>query len=93
MDETSFTFPKTTDLDALEDDVCLAVFTAECLYGKPRTRLEASYAIDRDRSACIVRIEGAAGEAVARVFAGLLTNRLGEAGFAVHRGGRWARPG
>ena len=42
MDETCFAFPKTTDLDALEDDVCLAVFTAECLYGKPRTRIEAS---------------------------------------------------
>ena len=35
-----FKFGKTVDRDGVEDDVCLAIFCAECLHGKPRIRLE-----------------------------------------------------
>ncbi len=71
--------------ETVEADVALAIFAAECVYGRPRVRMEASYLVDEDGGACVLEIDGDAGESVARVFAGLCAARLGEEAYSVHR--------
>ena len=77
-----------TDAGAKEDieaDVALAIFTAECVYGRPRVRMEASYLVDDAGKSCVIDVRGEAGEAAARVFTGLTTARIGEQAFQVKR--------
>ena len=71
--------------ETLEADVALAIFAAECVYGRPRVRMEASYLVDEDGHACVLEVAGEAGESVARVFAGLCAARLGEEAYSVRR--------
>lgn len=73
------------DADTLEADAALALYAAECVFGRPRVRLEAAYAIAADGQSCTVEISGEAGEAAARVLAGLLSTRHGEQGYLVRR--------
>jgi len=80
-----FSLPGEQDRDAVEADVALALLAAECVYGKPRIRLEASYVVADDGSACVVKTSGEAGEAAARIFAGLTAARVGEDGYKVRR--------
>lgn len=80
-----FRFPQETDTERLEEDVALAIFAAECLYGRPRLRMEASYLVDAEGSACVMDVSGDAGEAAARIFAGLAAARFGEGGFSLKR--------
>jgi hypothetical protein len=81
-----------TDREAVEADVALAIFAAECIYGKPRTRIETSFLVDQEGQACVIRAEGEAGEAAARIFAGLTAARLGEGAYAVRVLERGVRP-
>ena len=80
-----FTFPEGVDVRAVEGDMALAIFAAECVYGRPRVRMETSYLVEASGKACVVDVSGEAGEAVARVFAGLAAARLGEHGYEVRR--------
>jgi hypothetical protein len=73
------------DRETVEADVALAIFAAECLHGRPRVRMEASYLVDDDGRACLLEIGGEAGESVARVFAGLCAARFGEEAYSVQR--------
>jgi hypothetical protein len=73
------------DREAVEADVTLALFASECVYGRPRIRLETGYLVDDDGGACVISISGEAGEVAARVFAGLTAARLGESAFSVRR--------
>lgn len=74
------------DAAGLEADVALAIFTAECLYGKPRVRLEVTYMVADEGRACVLDVGGEAGDAAARVFSGLVAARVGEEAFVVRRG-------
>jgi hypothetical protein len=81
-----FKFKEPLDRDEVEDDVCLAIFCAECLHGKPRIRLEVGgFLVSDDGSCCVLDVRGPAGEDAARIFAGLSTARVGEDSFAVKR--------
>jgi hypothetical protein len=80
-----FRFPHKADRQGLEDDVALAIFAAECLYGRPRLRMEASYLVDAEGNACVMNVGGEAGEAAARIFAGLAAARFGEDSYTVRR--------
>ncbi len=71
--------------ETMEADVALAIFAAECVYGRPRVRMEASYLVDEGGTTCVLDISGEAGEAVARVFAGLSTARVGDHAYSVRR--------
>ncbi len=73
------------DRETVEADVALAIFAAECVYGRPRVRMEASYLVDEGGTACVLDISGDAGEAVARVFAGLSAARFGDQAYSVRR--------
>src|ERR1700730_13139489 len=80
-----FTFDGPPDRNAIEADVTLAIFAAEQIFGKARVRLEASYRIEDGSVSCLFTTNGEAGDAAARVLAGLTTVRLGELGFAVRQ--------
>lgn len=80
-----FAFARGSAKEDIEADVTLAIFTAECVYGRPRVRMEASYLVDDDGSSCVIDVEGEAGEAAARVFTGLTAARVGEQAFSVKR--------
>jgi hypothetical protein len=73
-----FVFKTQQDQDAVESDMALAIFTAECLHGRPRVRLETRYLISPGGGNCVMEVSGDAGEAAARVFAGLAAARFGE---------------
>lgn len=72
------------DQETVEADVALAIFAAECLHGRPRVRMEASYLVNDD-GGCVLQVNGEAGESVARVFAGLCAARFGEEAYLVQR--------
>ena len=80
-----FKFPETANYDDVEGDVALAVFAAECDFGRPRVRIEAGYDVDAEGRRCVVRVGGDAGEAAARIIAGLAAVRFGEDGYEVER--------
>jgi hypothetical protein len=71
--------------DDIEADIALAIFAAECVYGRPRVRMEARYLVNDDGTSCILDVDGEAGEAAARVFTGLTDARVGAQAFHVKR--------
>ena len=75
-----FSFPTETGTWEVEADLALAIFAAECIHGRPRVRLETRYMVGPGGQTCVMEISGAAGEAAARVFAGLAAARFGEEG-------------
>ena len=78
-------FPPPSGRREVEDDLALAVFAAECLYGRPQTRLELQYLVSPDGSRCVADVRGPAGEAALRVFLGLAAARCGEGRLSVER--------
>ena len=80
-----FAFPEGGAKEDIEADITLAIFTAECVYGRPRVRMEASYLVDDDGMSCVIDVAGESGEAAARVFTGLTAARVGEGAFTVRR--------
>ena len=80
-----FVFPESGCREGIEADISLAIFSAECVYGRPRTRLEVSYLVDDEGGRCVLRVRGDAGEAAMQVFIGLCGERFGEDGFRVER--------
>src|SRR5678815_2003406 len=73
-----FRFEPPSPFDAIEEDLLLALFCAECLYGSPRLQLEAGYLIHPAGTSAVLEIQGAAGEAAERIFLGLISSRLGD---------------
>ena len=80
-----YSLPESADVEEVEEDVALAVFVAECLHGRPQTRVEVAYYVSSDGRRCAVAVRGPAGESAARVFTGLCDARFGDAGFTVKR--------
>ncbi|GEM_PF-2946724 len=85
MTALRFRFADPNDPNLLEDNLAWSLLLAEFVYGKARLRLETGYTVAEDGSACVLRTDGEAAEAVARIFTGLTTLRVGEAGFSVER--------
>lgn len=79
-----FTFPAPSVRQEVEDDLGFAIFAAECMYGRPQTRLELQYLVSSDGRRCVADVSGPAGEAALRVFLGLVSAR-GEGRFSVER--------
>ena len=80
-----FQFPNAADREGVESDACLAIFSAECLHGRPKTRLEVSYLLEASGVRCVFEVRGEAGGTALQVFIGLCGERFGEAGFTVER--------
>ena len=84
-DILKFAFQGELDADDIEADLALAIFAAECIYGRPRVRLETRYVVGLGGQTCVMEISGAAGESAARVFAGLASARHGEEAIDISR--------
>lgn len=78
-----FTFPESTDMQQIEESLLLATMSAEGLHGRTRIQLEASYSLDSEERKAVVGAESEVGEAIARIFAALLSLTVGESGFQV----------
>jgi hypothetical protein len=78
-----FAFNGTQDQESVEADMALAIFAAECIHGRPRVRMETRYLVSPDGKSCAMELTGDAGEAAARVFAGLVSARFGEGGVSI----------
>src|SRR5690349_19427191 len=78
-----FSFSDPYDHDALERDLSLALFCAECLFGAVRLRLEAAHVVAPDGQVCVVESRGEAGDTAIRLFTAFSEGRVGEEGFTV----------
>jgi hypothetical protein len=86
-----FQLPDGTTRGFMEGHLATAVFSAECIFGRPRVRLSARYWLDRPGSVLIVDVADSVGEHIAQVLVGCFTRDFGEAGFSVTRRGTSAR--
>ncbi len=80
-----FRFSSVPDRQGVESDACLAIFSAECLYGRPKTRLDVSYLVEATGQSCVFQVLGDAGDVATQVFIGLCTERFGEDGFEIEQ--------
>lgn len=88
-----FHLPENPELEQVEDDLALAIFTAECIYGRPQTRMEVRYLVAADQRSCAMEVSGPAGESAVRVLIGLFSSRFGEDGFQIERNADVLRQG
>ena len=77
------TFPPKTKMRDIHDTLALALFAAEGLFGSARVRTELDLDFDVPGHRCAIGTLTEVGSATARVFIGLLTREIGEAGFRV----------
>ncbi len=69
----------------VEESLLLAVLAVECLHGRSKVRLDASFSLDAKAHTCIVNASTEVGCAIARIFTGFLNNEFGELAFKVER--------
>ncbi len=67
----------------IEEQVALAIITAECMFGQARVRLHASYAAADGKA--VIDVSSDVGEHIAQVFTGLMIRKLGETNFTLER--------
>lgn len=84
---TRFLFPASADPEDVRGDASLAIFSAECLHGRPQARLEAAFLVDAKGRSAVMESRGPAGDSATLIFTGLLAERFGEHGFVVERVG------
>ncbi len=72
--------------EEVEADICLAVFSAECIHGHPKVRRAFTYRVDPSGLSCTLQVQSEAGETALHVFIGLCGERFGEAGFQMESG-------
>jgi hypothetical protein len=80
-----FTFPHETDRETIEAHLALAIIAAECLFGKPRVRIDAAYFLSKEQPQIAIDVSTGVGNHVARIFTGLMIRQLGEEAFTVDR--------
>ncbi len=78
-----FEFDETVTKQNIDDQIALAIITAECTFGKPKVRLHAAYLSSDGQAALDVSSD--VGEHIAQVFTGLMSRELGEENFTVER--------
>lgn len=67
----------------IEEQMALAILSAECTFGQARVRLHASYAASDGKA--VIDAGSDVGEHVAQVFTGIMIRKLGEENFTVDR--------
>lgn len=69
----------------VESQLALSVVVAECIYGRARVRLEASYFMSEDNRKLVLAGSQEVGRYVAHLLTGLLIREIGEDQFAVEQ--------
>lgn len=81
-----FTFRNGIGRDLIEAAIASAVFSAECVFGKPRVKVSGiAYYLAGNGHLCVIDISTEVGQHVAQVFTGFMMNALGEEKFQVRR--------
>jgi len=80
-----YNFNDNVPLKEVEESLLLAVLAAECLLGRARVRMEASFRLDKEKRACVIDAGTEVGNNIARIFTGFLTREFGEEAFKVER--------
>lgn len=78
-----FDFDGTVSKRDIEEQITLAIITAECTFGKPRVRLNAAYLASNGKA--VIDVSSDVGEHIAQVFTGLMIRLVGEENFSVER--------
>lgn len=78
-----FKFTKKIGKKAIERELGRAIENAEYMFGKARVRLEAGYAATADRA--VIETTSEVGENIAKVFTGIMIEKVGEANFTIER--------
>lgn len=80
-----YSFSNKLDIQDIEDSLFLAVFAAECLHGRSRIRLDASFKLEKKKRSCLIDAGTEVGCCIARIFTGFLIREFSEANFRVER--------
>ncbi len=80
-----FKFPGELDRETIEEQLALAIVSAECTFGQPRVRISAAYCVSREKPQVVIDISTEVGEHIAQIFTGLMIRQLGEDRFTVDR--------
>jgi hypothetical protein len=80
-----YSFSNKLDIQDIEDSLLLAVFVAECLHGRSRMRLDASFNLEKKKRSCQIDAGTEVGSCIARIFTGFLIREFSEANFRVER--------
>ena len=78
-----FKFKEGVSKELIEEQMALAIVTAECTFGQARVRLHGSYAASDGKAA--IDVSNKVGEHIAQVFTGLMIRTVGEENFTVER--------
>lgn len=78
-----FKFKKGVSKELIEEQITLAIVTAECTFGQARVRLHACYAATDGKA--VIDVSSDVGEHIAQVFTGLMIRTVGEDSFSVER--------
>ena len=80
-----YSFSNKLDIQDIEDSLLLAVLATECLHGRSRIRLDASFNLEKKKMSCLIDAGTKVGCCIARIFTGFLTREFSEANFQVER--------
>ena len=80
-----FTFKDDVPIDDIEDTLMVAAMAVESLVGRSTLKLDASFRLDKKTRRCTVDASTLAGQHLARILAGLLTQEFSESAFTVKR--------
>lgn len=80
-----YKFDSDVPIRDIEDSLCLAVLTTECLYGRSLIKLDACFCLNRKKRSCVVDAATEVGCTIARIFTGFLSREFGEETFKVER--------
>jgi len=78
-----FEFDEIVSKQDIEEQIALAIITAECTFGKPKVRLHAAYLATDGKA--VIDVSSQVGEQIAEVFTGLMSRHIGEENFTVER--------
>lgn len=86
-----FKFGQHAAMNLLEAQLTLAVIAVECMQGKAAVRIGMRYAVKKDKNALVIETSNEAGDAIVRVFTGLLIRGFGETKFKVEHASKELR--
>lgn len=80
-----YSFNDKLPLQNIEDSLFLAVLATECLYGRSRIRLDASFCLKKKKRFCVIDASTEVGYHIARIFTGFLISEFGVEAFRIKR--------
>jgi len=80
-----YSFRRAVPAAEIKNTLFLAVMAAEGLHGQSRVRMDASYAFDAEKHACVIDTGSAVGRDISRMFVGFALREFGDTAFNVSR--------